>query len=64
MAVEMSDEDFWVVHDALFKVNHPFAEEEMVDVIKGERAAWKVVERVASEVRLALPADTDLSGLT
>jgi len=46
----MSDEDFQVVHDALQKVMTPFSNDEVADVLKAERAAWKIVQRYAPEV--------------
>lgn len=56
----MSDEDFAVVHDALRRVNSLFTEDEVADVLKGERAAWAVVQKYApSEVGVALTDATD-----
>jgi hypothetical protein len=55
MAVEMNDDDFGVVHEALRKVNTVFGEDDIAEILKGERAAWKVMDRVASEVGLSSP---------
>jgi pyruvate/2-oxoacid:ferredoxin oxidoreductase alpha subunit len=64
MAIELSDEDFAVIHAALFQVCHPFTEDQIGAVLKGERAAWKVVDRVASEVGLSRPGGALLAGGT
>lgn len=65
MAVELSDEDFAVVHDALRRVNTVFDETEVAGILKAERDAWAVVQQYApSEVGVALTdaTDADLAG--
>jgi hypothetical protein len=64
MPVEMSDEDFAVVHDALRKVNTVFSENDIVSILTAERRAWRVVDRVASEVGLSDPSGPLYAGLT
>lgn len=60
----MSDEDFKVVYDALELVcGAPFENEDVERILKAERAAWKVMKRVGSEVRLTDATDADLAGL-
>lgn len=44
--IEMTDEEFDVVYDALETANSPYGEDEIADVITKERQAWDVVRQV------------------
>lgn len=53
MAVEMSDADFAEIHACLFKLTHPFTDEDISDIIRRQRVCWKIVDKIASDVGLS-----------
>ena len=47
--MEMSDEDFAVIRDALVKATTPYSTDEIVQVVIAERAARRVVDRIDAD---------------
>ena len=45
--VELTEEEFQIIHEALETVNDPFSNASVEDVILIERRAWEVVKKVS-----------------
>lgn len=49
MPIQVSDEDFAVILDALRRATSPYSDDEIGAVLFAERQARKVVERIEAE---------------
>jgi len=47
MAVNLSDEDFAVIYEALRRVNTPYTHDDASAIVKLERDAWELVQEIA-----------------
>jgi hypothetical protein len=54
--IELTEEEFKVIHDALWLVNDPSADEEenVEEIIIAERRAWNVIKAVADRYNAGL----------
>lgn len=57
MDIPISEADFQVLYDAMFLANHPYDHEGAVEVVRLERRAWLILERLAQEHGLTHTAD-------
>lgn len=47
VTVNLSDEDFTLIHEALRRVNTPYTHDEAAEIVKLEREAWEAIQRYA-----------------
>ena len=50
VTVNLSDEDFRLIYEALRRVNHPYTHDEAAEIVRLEREAWEAIQRYAPSV--------------
>ena len=60
--MKISDEDFYVVYEALRLANTPYTHEEVAHVVAMEAKAWAVVQRVRDTAAQASRRPVSKSG--